>query len=833
MDELSMEFSDLSEANSPNLKEEMCSEPDKEVFDNSQLQILPKYSQRVALNVNWEPPHKLNTSDLEHVKCTSAGLVWDKHYEYQTEISRLKHELQLKDSELKRLSIVREYSEKTHDSTFHLAFLFASPLVRKVGQKLENIMKLDYRKEIMGIESALKDVKHEVRYKVDVATISNFRSVIADAPFALHFTGHGVQNNIESLGASYRLFKEKGNILLLEDENWMTEYLFEDDLKRLVEISRANRSFTYNYEVVFVSSCHSEFAGNVFLASGAHHVIWIMKSETILDKASLRFSKVFYQTLFMKRYSICEAFHIAKEDIRTFFTPSEANKYILLVNKKSEMKGKRKKKLEHKCYPISKFNEGGLTKEESQVFFSKIPPKDDHFIGRQQEICEVLSLLNQNRLVNVLGPPGIGKTALAREIWNHLKDRRIFDDGIIYVPLRGWESAQMFLMRFSLAIQANAELMGIELKNLERQTSLTESPNNDKLIMDEKNQRKIMKFMAGMIRNRKSEKSMDKYTVLLVLDNCEEPLQDDWDQFVNHLDYFLEECPNLKMLLTSRKFMNKLENTKEVPYHLYSLAPQTSIQLLFKKVNRKISESEIKSLLAYSIPDDHPINEHYPIIPTEQSTLLTHPFMLLLGGHPQAIALASSMLEFQTLTEFFEKLLGSNIMDALDLQGPKSYTSLRISLEISVRHLAENNPQALDLYKLLGLLPGGIKQTDLSEIYSNSEWKPFKDQLVKASLCVFKPNEDVLTLLPFMSARAFELLEMEETKMVEYHLKWCCFYKQFWSKFLEKLNKNEVQLNELVEREANIWAWIYRGINRNKYSDDYDTEFDLAYGKNL
>jgi hypothetical protein len=52
MDELSMEFSDLSEANSPNLKEEMCSEPDKEVFDNSQLQILPKYSQRVALNVN-------------------------------------------------------------------------------------------------------------------------------------------------------------------------------------------------------------------------------------------------------------------------------------------------------------------------------------------------------------------------------------------------------------------------------------------------------------------------------------------------------------------------------------------------------------------------------------------------------------------------------------------------------------------------------------------------------------------------------------------------------------------------------------------------------------
>lgn len=188
------------------------------------------------------------------------------------------------------------------------------------------------------------------------------------------------------------------------------------------------------------------------------------------------------------------------------------------------------------------------------------------------------------------------------------------------------------------------------------------------------------------------------------------------------------------MLLTSRKFINKLENTKEAPYHLYALAPQTSVQLLLKNVNRKIPESEIKSLLAYTIPDDHPINEHYPIIPSEQSTLMTHPLTHLLGGHPQAIALASSMLEFQTLTEFFEKLLESNIMDALDLQGPKSYTSLRISLEISVRHLAETNPEALDLFKLLGLLPGGIKQFDLSEIYGSLGWKPLKDQLVKASL---------------------------------------------------------------------------------------------------
>jgi len=39
--------------------------------------------------------------------------------------------------------------------------------------------------------------------------------------------------------------------------------------------------------------------------------------------------------------------------------------------------------------------------------------------------------------VNILGPPGIGKTAIAKRISHHLMDRRVFDDGILVVGLRG------------------------------------------------------------------------------------------------------------------------------------------------------------------------------------------------------------------------------------------------------------------------------------------------------------------------------------------------------------------------------------------------------------
>lgn len=172
------------------------------------------------------------------------------------EIKKLSEELRMKESEIKRLNELQKVPDIPISSfSFHLAFMFASPLVRKVNNNsLSHVMQLDYKREIEDIVKILKCTSHEIIYKIDVATISNFRSVIADAPFALHFTGHGIQSNVESLGPAYQIFKNKGNILLLEDNNMMAEYLFENDLKKLVELSNANRDYTYNYEVVFVSS---------------------------------------------------------------------------------------------------------------------------------------------------------------------------------------------------------------------------------------------------------------------------------------------------------------------------------------------------------------------------------------------------------------------------------------------------------------------------------------------------------------------------------------------------------------------------------------------------
>lgn len=113
-------------------------------------------------------------------------------------------------------------------------------------------------------------------------------------------------------------------------------------------------------------------------------MICIDKNHRISDKASLRFSQVFYETLFVKKYSVCKAFQIAKEDIRTMINFGEANKFLMLVNEEHDAKGKVEKK--HKCFPITKFNQGTLVKYEQIPLFNSTPANIDYFRGRQQEM---------------------------------------------------------------------------------------------------------------------------------------------------------------------------------------------------------------------------------------------------------------------------------------------------------------------------------------------------------------------------------------------------------------------------------------------------------------
>ena len=267
-------------------------------------------------------------------------------------------------------------------------------------------------------------------------------------------------------------------------------------------------------------------------------------------------------------------------------------------------------------------------------------------------------------------------------------------------------------------------------------------------------------------------RTFNEKEILLVFDGCEYPLEDDSENFVRELDNLLEECPNIRLLLTSRKYVNKLEHTHEMPYHLYALSPQSSIKLLLELSPREIKSKEIEELLHFKVPENHPMQEMFPSYMNDDINLSNHPLTLMLGGHPQAVVLAAPMLERQTLTELFQQLLDTNIMDALGQESKQSYASLRLSLEISIKNIKKDNSTALELFKFIGLLPGGVNQNELTELWGNSDWRDAKETLMKASLLIYRPADNILTMLPFMNTRAFELLEEEgDMKKRDYHLK--------------------------------------------------------------
>lgn len=553
------------------------------------------------------------------------------------------------------------------EGNLHLAFLFSSPLIRRTNSSIENISQLDYLTEINDILRVCSRRKYEIKYKIDVATVSNLRSTITDCPIALHFSGHGIENTLENLGNEYALFKDKGNILLLEDEHGMADYFYEEDLKYMVQMSQNT------FEVVFVSSCYSQFAGEVFLNAGAKHVIWIKSGERISDKASLRFSRVFYETLFVKNYNVWTSFEIAKEEINKVINASEANKFLLLIRNDSD----DEHSWEHTWYSISNFKPGALTNIDYKPVFDSVPSNVECFIGRQQDMYEAINLLDYHRLVSILGPPGIGKTSLARNLANYLKDRKKYNDGIIYVALRGWESAQMFLTRLWLLIRTAWSIEDYKKYGLEEIEKKSNVKNNQ-VGIDKDDESKYRSWILHMLREKE---------VLLVLDNAEDPLEDDTTNFVNELDFIIDNCPKIKFLVTTRKTINKLAHNHEKPYILQPLSKEASLKLLIAKAPRDIKNQELQELLVCTLPKHWKISQALNIKflnPEQKWTLLDHPFTALLGGHPQAISLAAPLLEYKPLKRLFYDFWDSNLMDAIDCNSlPGMPSSFKIFILLS------------------------------------------------------------------------------------------------------------------------------------------------------
>jgi predicted ATPase/class 3 adenylate cyclase len=154
-----------------------------------------------------------------------------------------------------------------------------------------------------------------------------------------------------------------------------------------------------------------------------------------------------------------------------------------------------------------------------------LPAQLTSFVGRMQEMREVCDLIDQHRLVTLVGPGGTGKTRLLLRVAEEKLDQ--FSQGVWFAELAGL---------------SNPELVPRTILSV---FGLQESPN-----------RPLLEQIQDYLYERQ---------LLLLLDNCEHMIS----ECVALSETLLRSCPKLRILASSREAFGI---SGETTYHVPSLS---------------------------------------------------------------------------------------------------------------------------------------------------------------------------------------------------------------------------------------------------------------------
>ncbi len=142
-------------------------------------------------------------------------------------------------------------------------------------------------------------------------------------------------------------------------------------------------------------------------------------------------------------------------------------------------------------------------------FANNLPLQLTSFVGREHEVGEIKRLLQNNRLVTLVGAGGAGKTRCAIHVGAEVLEG--FGDGVWLVDLAPISDASVLTAEV-------AQTLGVR----------------------EERNRPLLESVAAYLKNQR---------LLLILDNCEHVI----DEARNVLTTILRACPDVRVLTTSRE----------------------------------------------------------------------------------------------------------------------------------------------------------------------------------------------------------------------------------------------------------------------------------------
>ena len=353
---------------------------------------------------------------------------------------------------------------------------------------------------------------------------------------------------------------------------------------------------------------------------------------------------------------------------------------------------------------------------------NNLPAQSASFIGREQELAQVRSLVESARLVTLTGAGGAGKTRLALHVAAELID--VYGDGVWLVELASVTDETVVASKIS-------ETFGIVAR-----------PGQS-----------VVETLTDVLASQE---------MLIVLDNCEHLIE----SCAKVADGVLRRCPRARLLITSRE---PLGIGGESIYRV----PSLSLPSLDATDGAALERSDAVALFA-----ERARSQGVELEFDEDSAALIISTCRRLDGMPLAIELAAARLRSLSLASLHDlldqrfRLLTGGSRSALERQQTLratvdwSYSLLSVSEQSVLRRLSVFS-EGFDLEAARAVCSfDGIEEFDVMEILGS---------LVDKSLVVTEPADGTLryrlleTIRQFGAQRLVELDQLEAATASDRH----------------------------------------------------------------
>ncbi|MGD2059965.1 MAG: BTAD domain-containing putative transcriptional regulator [Acidimicrobiia bacterium] len=298
---------------------------------------------------------------------------------------------------------------------------------------------------------------------------------------------------------------------------------------------------------------------------------------------------------------------------------------------------------------------------------TNLPIPSTRFVGREQEMSDVIASLRSNRMVTLTGAGGVGKTRLAIHVGSHLLEE--FEDGVWWIELGSLANPDLLpaTVAKALGVPESADQSSVE-------------------------------HVSAFVGSRR---------LLLILDNCEH-LIESCAEFVVQI---LGRAQNLTILATSRESLS-IDGEQVRPVRGLSL-PEPDRTERWEDLN-DYESTRLFLNRARSFDPNFTLNE--------KRVRAVARICYLLGGSPLAIELAAARVGSLTPEQIAERL--EHAFDVLDLPRrgyPARHQTLSAAIGWSHDLLADDERI---LFRRLSVFAGGFTLGAAEAVCSDADLAP-------------------------------------------------------------------------------------------------------------